>query len=69
MINKNYFCKRHVFVELASKEGFIKGFFDFRNDDYQDVVIQSFTDSKVLLKFGKEIDINTISKIEEIEVV
>lgn len=69
IINKDYFCNRHVFIELASKEGFIKGFFDFRNDDYLDVVIQSFTESKALLKFGKGIDINTISKIEELEVV
>jgi len=69
IIDKHYFCSKHVFVELAVKEGFIKGFFDFRNDDYQDVVIQSFTDSRVLLKFGKEVDINTISKIEELEVV
>lgn len=66
-IDKNYFCKKHVLVELASKEGFIKGFFDFRNDDYRDVIIQSFSDTKVLLKFGKEIDIDTISKIEELE--
>jgi len=69
IIDKNYFCRKHVFVELAIKEGFIKGFFDFRNDDYQDVVIQSFTDSRVLLKFGEDIDINTISKIEELEVI
>lgn len=65
-IDKNYFCKKHVFVELASKEGFIKGFLDFRNDDYRDVIIQSFSDTKVQLKFGKEIDIDTISKIEEL---
>lgn len=69
IIDKNYFCRKHVLVELAVKEGFIKGFFDFRNDDYQDVVIQSFTDSSVLLKFGEDIDINTISKIEELEVM
>lgn len=69
IVDKNYFCRKHVLVELAVKEGFIKGFFDFRNDDYQDVVIQSITDSRVLLKFGEEIDINTISKIEELEVM
>lgn len=69
IINKDYFCNRHVFIELASKEGFIKGFFDFRNDDYLDVVIQSFTELKALLKFGKGIDINSISKIEELEEV
>lgn len=65
-INRNYFCGKRVFVELASREGFIKGFFDFRNDDYLDVIVNSFSESKVQLKFGKEININAISKIEEL---
>ena len=65
-INRNYFCGKRVFVELASREGFIKGFFDFRNDDYLDVIVNSFSESKVLLKFGKEINIDAISKIEEL---
>lgn len=67
IVDKNYFCNKHVLLELAAKEGLIKGFFDFRNDDYRDIVIQSFSDSKVLLRFGKEIDIQTICKIEEID--
>lgn len=65
-INRNYFCGKHVCVELASREGFIKGFFDFRNDDYLDVIVNSFSESKVLLKFGKDVNINAISKIEEV---
>ncbi len=65
---RKYFCKKHVFVELAAKEGVIKGFFDFRNDDYREVVIDSFTDKIVNLKFGGEISIDTISKIEELDV-
>ena len=65
-INRNYFCGKHVCVELAFREGFIKGFFDFRNDDYLDVIVNSFSESKVLLKFGKEIDIDAVSKIEEL---
>ncbi len=65
-INRNYFCGKHVCVELASREGFIKGFFDFRNDDYLDVIINSISESKVLLKFGKAVNINAISKIEEV---
>ena len=65
-INRDYFCRKRVFIELASKGGFIKGFFDFRNDDYLDVIINSFTESKVILKFGKEVNIDDVSKIEEL---
>jgi len=65
-INRNYFCGKRVCVELASREGFIRGFFDFRNDDYLDVIINSFSESKVLLKFGNEINIDDVSKIEEL---
>lgn len=68
IIDRDYFCAKHVLVEIACKEGFFKGFFDFRNDDYVDVVINSFQDSKILLKFGKEINIDTITKIEELDV-
>lgn len=65
-INRNYFCGKRVFIELASRKGLIKGFFDFRNDDYVDVIVNSFSESKVLLKFGKEINMDAISKIEEL---
>lgn len=51
---------------MSSREGFIKGLFDFRNDDYLDVIVNSFSESKVQLKFGKEVNINDISKIEEL---
>lgn len=67
ILEKNYFYGKHVSVELGCREGFLKGFFDFRNDDHRDVIIQSFSDSKVLLKYGKEIEINAISKIEELD--
>ncbi len=67
-VGRNYFCGKHVFLELAAKEGVIKGFFDFRNDDYRDVVIQAFTDTMVSLKLGGEISIDTITKIEELPV-
>lgn len=66
IIDRNYFCGKHVLLEIACKEGFFKGFFDFRNDDYLDVVVKSFENSKVILKFGKEINIDTLSKIEEL---
>ena len=65
-INRKYFYGKRVFVELASREGFIKGFFDFRSDDYLDVIVNSFSESKVLLKFGKDINIDAISKLEEL---
>jgi len=67
-IDRSYFCKKHVLLELAAKEGLIQGFFDFRNDDYMDVIINSITDTKISLKFGGEISIDMISKIEELVV-
>lgn len=63
-IDKNYFCNKHVKLEIARREGFFKGFFDFRNDDFLDVVIKRFEDKKVILSFGREIDIDSITKIE-----
>jgi hypothetical protein len=65
-INRNYFCTKNVCIELASREGFIKGFFDFRNDDYRDVIVNSFSESKILLRYGKEVNIDDVSKIEEL---
>ena len=65
-INRNYFCGKSVFIELASKKGFIKGFFDFRNDDYLDVIVNSFSESEVLLKYGRELNLDDVSKIEEL---
>ena len=65
-IDRNSFCQKHVFIELALSKGFIKGFLDFRNDDYLDVVIQSFEETKIKLQFGREINIDQITKIEEV---
>lgn len=65
-IDKTYFCGKHVFIDLACKEGFIIGFLDFRNDDYLDVIIRSFSKSKVQLEFGGEIEISCIAKIEQL---
>lgn len=67
-IDRNYFCGKRVFVELASKDGFVKGFFDFRNDDYLDVIVNSFTESKVMLKFGRKVNLDAVSKIEELNI-
>lgn len=45
--NREYFCDKLVNIDLACKDGFIKGFFDFRSDDYRNVVIQSFSETKI----------------------
>lgn len=66
-VNRNYFCNKNVFIEIAIKDGFLKGLFDFRNDDYLDVIVTDFKDSKVLLKFGREISVDCIARIEEIK--
>lgn len=66
-INRDYFCNKQVFIEIANKEGFLKGFFDFRNDDFLNVVVTAFRDSKVMLNYGREIDVDDITKIEEVE--
>ena len=66
-IDRNYFCGKRVFVEIACKEGFFKGFFDFRSDDYLDVVVNSFEDARLVLQFGRKINIETISKLEELD--
>lgn len=65
-LNKLYFVDKHVQLEVAHKDGIIKGFFDMRNDDYMDVVIKRFDEKEVELLFGHKIDINTITKIEEL---
>lgn len=53
-------------LELAKKEGFIKGLLDFRDDDYRNVVIDIFEEFVLHLKFGRKLNINEITKIEEL---
>lgn len=65
-IDSQYFCNRHVKLEVACDRGLIKGFFDFTNDNYLDIVIKSFDDKKVILSLGQELDTEQITKIEEI---
>ena len=65
-IDSQYFCNRHVKLEIACDRGLIKGFFDFTNDNYLDVVIKSFDDKKVILSLGQELETEQITKIEEI---
>ena len=63
-IDKTYFYNKHVLIELAYKDGFIKGFFDFHHDDYLDVIVHSFSESKLQLELGREIEICKITKLE-----
>lgn len=66
MVNKEYFCNKHVCIEIAHEEGLLKGFFDFRNDDYLNVIITTFREGKAHLEFGRTLNVEEITKIEEI---
>lgn len=63
-IERSYFIRKHVFIELSYKQGFLKGFFDFHNDDYLDVIIHSFSESSIELEYGREIAIACVTKLE-----
>lgn len=65
-ISKNFFYGKPVKIELAKKEGLIRGFLDFRDDAYRNTVICSFEADKLHLQFGGALDINAITKIEEL---
>lgn len=64
-IDRNYFCNKPVLIERAHKEG-LKGFLDFRNDDYRDVKIRSFDPSEIELEYGGSIPLSDICRIEEL---
>ena len=53
-------------IELAKRDGLIKGFFDFRDDAYRNVVICSFGDDTLHLQFGGTLNLADITKIEEL---
>lgn len=53
-------------MECNKKDGLIRGFLDFRDDDYRNVVIDDFEESVLRLQFGREINISAITKIEEL---
>lgn len=53
-------------VELAKREGLIRGFLDFRDDDYRNIVIDHFGKQMIRLQFGREINVTEITKIEEL---
>jgi len=64
-ISREYFVGKHVKLELAKEKGLIKGFFDFKDDDYMDVVISSFENGVVNLEWGRTVSQDILTKIEE----
>ena len=52
-------------LELAKEKGLIKGFFDFKDDDYMDVVITSFENNAANLEWGRKVSQDILTKIEE----
>ncbi len=64
-ISKEYFVGKHVKLELAKEKGLIKGFFDFKDDGYMDVVITSFEEEVVNLEWGRKVVQDILTKIEE----
>lgn len=65
-LDREYFCGKPVVVETAKKEGFLSGFLDFRDDDYRNVIIDDFGKEIIRLQFGREINVNEITKVEEL---
>lgn len=59
-IDRNYFCNKLVNIEVEESS-----FFDFINDDYQGVIIKTFTNSMVVLENGRELNISDIRRIEK----
>ena len=41
-VDKNFICAKNVKIEVAKREGLIRGILDFRDDAYRNVVIDSF---------------------------
>ena len=65
-VSRAFFCGRPVKIELAKREGLIKGLLDFRDDAYRNVVICSFEEDRLHLQFGGTLDLADITKIEEL---
>lgn len=66
-VGRDFFCGKPVKIELAKREGLIRGFFDFRDDDYRNVVVCSFEADTLELQFGRIVDLGDITKIEELK--
>ena len=65
-VDKNFFCAKNVKIEVAKREGLIRGLLDFRDDAYRNVVIDSFDADTIHLQFGGSLGLGDIAKIEEI---
>lgn len=65
-VSKDFFCDKPVKIELAKREGLIRGFLDFRDDAYRNVVICSFEADTLHLQFGGTLRFSDITKIEEL---
>lgn len=63
-ISRAFFCGKPVKIELAKREGLIKGLLDFRDDAYRNVVICSFEEDRLHLQFGGTLALADITRIE-----
>ncbi len=65
-VSREFFCNKPVQIALAKREGLIRGFLDFRDDAYRNVVICSFEKDALQLQFGGTLHLTDIAKIEEL---
>lgn len=65
-VSREYFCDKSVKIELAKRDGLIKGLLDFRDDAYRNAVICSFGEDALHLQFGGILHLADITKIEEL---
>lgn len=65
-VGRDFFCDKPVQISLGKREGLIRGFLDFRDDAYRNVVIRSFEKDVLQLQFGGTLRLTDITKIEEL---
>lgn len=63
-MSREYFCGKPVKIELAKRDGLIRGLLDFRDDAYRHVVICSFEEDALHLQFGGTLALTDITRIE-----
>ena len=66
-VGREFFCGKPVKIELAKREGLIRGFFDFRDDAYRNAVVHSFEADTLELQFGGTVSLDNITRIEELK--
>lgn len=66
-VDREFFCGRPVKIELAKRDGLIRGFLDFRDDAYRNVTVRSFEADTLELQFGGTVSLDDITKIEELD--